>query len=59
MAKSKITKRIRLFMWLVIAIIALPFACVVQASFWLQDLVAGDQFPLYRWKVQKKEKQDD
>jgi hypothetical protein len=58
MARSKITDRIRLFLWLVIAIIALPFAFVVQALFWLQDLVAGDQFPRLRWEVQKKEKKD-
>ena len=50
--------RIRLFVWLVIAIIAFPFACVVQASFWLLDLVAGDKFPRLRWGVQKKEKND-
>ena len=48
--------RIRLFVWLVIAIIAFPFACVVQASFWLLDLVAGDKFPRLRFGVQKKEK---
>ena len=48
--------RIRLFLWLVIAIIAFPFACVVQASFWLLDLVAGDKFPRLRFGVQKKEK---
>jgi hypothetical protein len=45
MARSEIIDRIRLFLGLVIAIIALPFACVVQASLWLQDLVAGDQCP--------------
>jgi len=48
--------RIRLFVWLVIAIIAFPFACGLQASFWLQDLVVGDQFPRLRWSAQKKEK---
>jgi hypothetical protein len=51
--------RIRLFLWLVIAVIAFPFACVVQALFWLLDLVAGDKFPRLRWGVQKKEKKDD
>ena len=58
MDRSKITKRIRLFMWLMIAIITAPFALVLAVSSWLQDLVAGDQFPLYKWKVQKKEKKD-
>ena len=58
-----IPSKIRLFVWLVIAIIAFPFAfanfflsIVVQASFWLLDLVAGDKFPRLRWGVQKKEK---
>jgi hypothetical protein len=59
MARSKITKRTRLFLWIVIAIITAPFALVLAFSSWLQDLVAGDQFPLYRRKVQKKEKKDD
>jgi hypothetical protein len=45
MARSKITKRIRLFLWLVIAIITAPFALVLAFSSWLQDLVAGDQCP--------------
>ena len=60
-----IPKKIRLFLWIVIAIITAPFACanffvsiVVQASFWLLDLVAGDKFPRLRWGVQKKEKND-
>jgi hypothetical protein len=45
MARSKITDRIRLFVWIVIAIITAPFALVLAFSSWLQDLVAGDQFP--------------
>ena len=53
-----IPSKIRLFLWLVIAIIAFPFACVLQASFWLQDLVVGDQFPRLRWSAQKKDKKD-
>jgi hypothetical protein len=53
-----IRKEIRLFLWIVIAIITAPFALVLAFSSWLQDLVAGDQFPRLRWKVQKKEKKD-
>ena len=45
MTRSKITERIRLFVWIVIAIITAPFALVLAFSSWLQDLVAGDQFP--------------
>jgi hypothetical protein len=45
MTRLKITKRIRLFLWLVIAIITAPFALVLAFSSWLQDLVAGDQCP--------------
>ncbi len=40
-----IRKEIRLFVWIVIAIITAPFALVLAFSSWLQDLVAGDQFP--------------
>ena len=54
-----IRKEIRLFLWIVIAIITAPFALVLAFSSWLQDLVAGDQFQRLRWKVQKKEKKDD
>ena len=45
MARSKITERIKLFVWIVIAIITAPFALVLAFSSWLQDFVAGDQFP--------------
>jgi hypothetical protein len=38
-----IPSKIRLFVWLVIAIITAPFALVLAFSSWLQDLVAGDQ----------------
>jgi len=58
MVRSKITERIRLFVWLVIAIITAPFALVLAVSSWLQDLVVGDKFPRLRWGVQKKEKND-
>ena len=40
-----IRKEIRLFLWIVIAIITAPFALVLAFSSWLQDLVAGDQCP--------------
>ena len=40
-----IPSKIRLFVWIVIAIITAPFALVLAFSSWLQDLVAGDQFP--------------
>jgi hypothetical protein len=43
MVRLKITERIRLFLWIVIAIITAPFALVLAFSSWLQDLVAGDQ----------------
>lgn len=50
-----IPSKIRLFVWIVIAIITAPFALVLVVSSWLQDLVAGDQFPRLRWEVQKAE----
>jgi len=40
-----IPSKIRLFVWIVIAIITAPFALVLAFSSWLQDLVAGDQCP--------------
>lgn len=40
-----IPSKIRLFLWIVIAIITAPFALVLSVSSWLQDLVAGDQCP--------------
>ncbi len=51
-----IPSKIRLFVWIVIAIITAPFALVLAFSSWLQDVVVGDQFPRLRWSAQKKEK---
>lgn len=48
MAKQRIT--FRLMLWVLIAIVAAPFAAVLMAAFWLQDLVAGANKHLWRKK---------
>ena len=46
MAKQRIT--FRLMLWMMIGMAALPFAAVLMAAFWLQDIVAGANKHLWR-----------
>lgn len=49
MAKQRIT--FRLMLWVLIAIVAAPFAAVLLFSFWLQDIVAGANKHKWRKKL--------
>lgn len=49
MAKQRIT--FRLMLWMLIAIVAAPFAAVLLFSFWLQDIVAGTNKHKWRKKL--------